>query len=158
MKKGLLAGSFDPPTLGHIDIIERASVLCDELTVGIAINPLKIKTAMLTTEEKTELLCLVLNKLQNVKVKSFGGLVVDFAKHENASYLVRGLRAFSDFEYEFRMAIANKRMASLETIFLMADLNLSHINSSLIREIAAFKGSIEPFVPKIVAEKLQKKL
>jgi len=158
MKKGLLAGSFDPPTFGHLDIIQRAANLCDELIIGIAINPSKTKNSIFSLDEKKELLESLLSKFQNIKVKSFEGLVVDFAKKEKANFLIRGLRAFSDFEYEFRMAIANKKMASLETLFLMADLSLSQINSTLIKEIAFFKGPIDSFVPEIVAQKLRVKL
>lgn len=158
MKKGLLAGSFDPPTFGHLDIIERALTLCDELIVGIAINPSKTKTSIFTLDEKMELLKSLLNKFPNIQVKAFEGLTVTFAKEEKVNFLIRGLRAFSDFEHEFRMAIANKKMKSLETIFLMADLSLSQINSTLIKEIALFKGSIDSFVPKIVAQKIKEKL
>ncbi len=156
MKKGLLAGSFDPPTFGHLDIIERAAKLCDELVVGIAINP--SKKPIFTVDEKKELLETLLNKLQNATIKSFEGLVVEFAKKEQANFLIRGLRAFSDFEYELRMAIANKKIASLETLFLVADFPLSQINSTLIKEIASFKGPINFFVPEIVSKKLQEKL
>ena len=157
MKKGLLAGSFDPPTFGHLDIVERAAQLCDELVIGIAINPSKTQNSILSLDEKKELLESLLSKSPNTIVKSFEGLVVDFAKKEQINFLIRGLRAFSDFEYEFRMAIANKKMASLETIFLMADLSLSQINSTLIKEIAFFKGPIDSFVPEVVADKLKVK-
>ena len=157
MKKGLLAGSFDPPTFGHLDIIERATALADELIIGIGINPSKAKNSILTLDEKKELLEPLLNKFPNTKVKSFEGLAVDFAKKEQVNFLIRGIRAFSDFEYEFRMAIANKKMASLETLFLMADLSLSQINSTLIKEIASFKGPLDSFVPEVVARRLREK-
>lgn len=157
MKKALLTGSFDPPTNGHLSIIKRASFICDKLIVGIAINPDKIQASLLSNTQKELLLKKITKDIDNVEIVFFEGLVSDFVKKQKVNFLVRGLRAFSDFEYEFRMAIANKEMAGIDTIFLMADVEHTHVNSSLIREIAYFNGPIEKFVPQEVAEALKKK-
>lgn len=155
MKKALLTGSFDPPTHGHLSIIKRAARLCDKLYVGIAINPAKIETSLLSNAKKKMLLEKLTKDIKNIEVVLFEGLVSDFTKTNEIDFLIRGLRAFSDFEYEFRMAIANKKLADIDTIFLMADVEHTHINSSLIREIAYFDGPIEKFVPQEVAEALK---
>lgn len=157
MKKALLTGSFDPPTLGHLDIIQRASYLCEKLYIGIGINPSKETKSLLSVEEKKTLLKQMCAEIKHCEILSFEGLSIDLAKKENIDFLIRGLRAFSDFEYEFRMAIANKKMAHIETIFLMADVLHTHVNSSLIREIAHFKGPIESFVPENVAQMIKDK-
>ncbi|HSW72882.1 MAG TPA: pantetheine-phosphate adenylyltransferase [Chlamydiales bacterium] len=145
MKKALFSGSFDPPTNGHLDIIQRASKIFDFLYVGIADNT--SKKSLLSTKEKKKLLTSLTKKYKNIEVVEFSGLNVSFAKKIGAEVLIRGLRAFSDFEYEFRMALANRQLSGIETLFLMSDEKLAHIHSSLIKEIAHFGGSLKGFVP-----------
>ncbi len=154
MKKALFAGSFDPPTKGHLDIIRRACILCDTLYIGIGINAEK-KETLFTVEEKKSLLVEITQKLKNVKVVSFSGLIVEFAKEIGVECIFRGLRAFSDLEYEFRMALANRKLSGIETLFLLADEKNSHINSTLIREIIHFKGPLKDFVPDVVEKKIK---
>jgi pantetheine-phosphate adenylyltransferase len=160
-KTALFPGTFDPPSQGHLDIIQRASKICDKLYIGVAKNQNKSQT-IFTAEEKVELLCILTKTLPGVHVVSFEGLVVDFSKAHQVDFLIRGLRAFSDVEYEFRMALANKKMGGIETIFLMANPQLTHISATLIREIALHGRRLDDFVPaeieSIVFEKLQKRI
>lgn len=158
MKKGLFPGTFDPPTFGHLDLIQRSVKVCDKLYVGIADNISKNhKESFLTTAEKEKILKEILQKFPQVEVVSFSGLVVDFAKKEGVNFLIRGLRAFSDFEYEYRMALANRTLSGIDTIFFMADERKAHISSSLIRELVHFGGKIDEFVPKEVVLAIEKK-
>lgn len=150
MKKALFPGSFDPPTLGHLDIIERASYICDELYIGIADNI--NKEEYFTVKEKKFMLGQITKHLSNVKIVHFSGLVVDYVKRHEIDFIIRGLRAFSDFEHEFRMGLANRRLEEIETIFLMADQNLTHISSTLIREIAGYRRRLLDFVPSEIEE------
>lgn len=153
MRKALFSGSFDPPTEGHLDIIRRASHVCDFLYVAIAEN--KSKQPLFSYTQKKKLLNSLTSKYQNVEITHFTGLSVTFAKKIGANVLIRGLRAFSDFEYEFRMALANRKLSGIETLFLMADEKLAHINSSLIKEIAFFGGSLKGFVPPEVEKEIR---
>ena len=152
---GLFPGSFDPPSLGHIDIIRRASHFCDRLIVAVAIKP--EKNPLFSLEEKMEMLKIATHSIPHVEIAPFHGLVVDFAKEKNVHFLVRGLRAFSDVEGEFQMALANRRLSGIETIFLMADERLAQVSSSLIREIAHFNGPLTDFVPKEIEHLIRKK-
>jgi len=154
MKRALFPGTFDPPSLGHLDIIERASKICDKLYIAIALNPSKRAECLFTIEEKKEMVKEITQTISNLEVVSFSGLVTDFAKKNSVDFLVRGLRAFSDFEYEFRMALANRRVSGLETVFLMADARHAHISSSLIREFAHYKTRLHDFVPKVIEERV----
>ncbi len=140
---GLFPGTFDPPSIGHLDIMKRALLICDELIIAIAEKP--TKSSLFTIEEKMKMLKKIVPS--KVEVTHFEGLIVDFAKQKNVQFLIRGLRAFSDFEYEFQMALANRRLSGIETVFLMADERHAQISSSLIREIAYFGGPIHEFVP-----------
>ena len=146
MTSALLPGTFDPPSLGHLDLIERASRLCDVLYIGVATNISK-GNILFTTDERVALLTQITGTLPNVKVVTFEGLVIDYAKANEISFLIRGLRAFSDFEAEFRMALANRKMSGLETLFLMSDEKHAHISSTLIKEIAKFGRHVTEFVP-----------
>lgn len=146
MTTALFAGSFDPPSLGHLDIIQRASQLYTKLYVGVAINKNKAK-GLLSAFEKVELLKKITDSLPNVEVVSFEGLVVDFAKKNNVSVLIRGLRPFQNFEHEYSMARANKNMSGIETVFLLANEESAYISSSLIREIAGFGKRLHGLVP-----------
>jgi pantetheine-phosphate adenylyltransferase len=157
MKRGLFAGSFDPPTFGHIDIIIRAASLFDELLIGVAINSEKAKTIFFSTEEKKALLNHLFSKYKNIKIYSFNNLVVDFARQKKVTCLIRALRSTYDLDFELKYAVANKKMSSLETLFLMADPKFSQISSRLVREIASLNGSLNHFVPKIVIKKIKAK-
>jgi pantetheine-phosphate adenylyltransferase len=149
MKKGVLPGTFDPPSLGHVDIIERAAKVCDKLYVAIAPN-IEKRRGLFAAEEKKEMLKEITKHLGNIEIVTFNGLIVDFAKTNGVQFLVRGLRAFSDFEHEFRMALANRRLTGIETLFLMADAQYAHISSTLIRELAPYQGRLRGFVPQVL--------
>lgn len=147
-------GTFDPITNGHSDIIMRASRLFDRVVVSVAESTMKKTT--FTTEQRTELARNVLSHMENVEVKYFKGLVVDHAKSEGAKVIVRGLRAVSDFEYEFMMAGMNRQLVdSIETIFMTPSEQLSYISSSLVKEIAGLGGDITKFVHGDVMEALK---
>lgn len=156
------AGSFDPVTLGHEDIVRRGAKLFDRLIVGIGVNP--DKKPFFTAEERQELMRKVFADLPNVSVECFTGLTVEFAQESGASVMLRGVRTVSDIEAEFTMALANHALApELETVFLMAADQFSHISSSLIRQIALMgrergRGRLSEFVPHAVIEPLLQKV
>ena len=166
MKKriAIYPGTFDPLTLGHQDIIRRAAQICDELIIGVAEN--SGKNPLFNTEERIKIVSQVIEKDKengdlptHVLVKGFNVLLTEFARSEGASLLVRGLRAVSDFEYEFQMASANKRLHSdLETVFLMAPETQHFVASRLVKEVAAYGGDISSFVPSSVAISIAAKL
>ncbi len=152
-------GSFDPITYGHLDILERATNLFDRVVVTIAVNTRK--EAVFSGDEREELIRECLDGkawADQVEVQQFTGLLVDFAKSRNATTLVRGVRQLSDFEYEFRMALTNRRLApEVDTVFLMPNEQLTFISASLVREIAYWDGDLSSFVPAHVAEALHAK-
>jgi len=157
LKIGVYPGSFDPVTNGHLDIIERASKIFDKLIVAVLVNP--NKTPVFDIDERVELLKETTEHLPNVEVKAFKGLLIDFMKQENAKVIVKGLRAVSDFEYEFQMALLNKKLEpSIETIFMMTNSKYSYLSSSMVKEVARFGGCIEDLVPEKIAKKVMKKL
>jgi len=150
-------GTFDPVTYGHIDIIDRAARLFDEVIVGVAYNI--NKTPMFTKDERKDLVKSVTKKFKNVRVETFNGLLVDFAKSRKANVVIRGLRAISDFEYEFQMSLTNRKLApGITTMFLMPNEKYTYLNSSLVRELSKFKGDISNFVPPVVEKKIKLKL
>lgn len=156
MHIGIYAGSFDPPTLGHIDILKRASRHFDRLVVCVARNT--SKQALFSADEKMALLQSITAGMENVEIEQFEGLLVTHAKARGASALVRGIRTFSDFEYEFRMALTNRQLEpTLETVFLMTDGAYAHQSSSLIKEIAMMGGDISAMVPEAVRIAVQAK-
>jgi len=158
MKKNIAVypGTFDPITNGHIDLVERSLGIFDEVIIALAPNPKKIP--LFTTDERIEMIKTATKGLRNVKIDIFNGLLVDYAKKRNARAIIRGLRAVSDFEYEFQMALMNRRLNNkIETVFLMPSEEYSYLTSSIIKEIAAFKGSVNGLVPKVVANKLKEK-
>lgn len=158
MKKNIAVypGTFDPITNGHIDLVERSLGIFDEVIIALAPNPKKIP--LFTTDERIEMIKTATKGLRNVKIDIFNGLLVDYAKKKNARAIIRGLRAVSDFEYEFQMALMNRRLNNkIETVFLMPSEEYSYLTSSIIKEIAAFKGSVNGLVPKVVANKLKEK-
>jgi len=155
----LYPGSFDPITYGHLDILERATELFDEVIITIAVN--NKKETVFSGDEREALIeeCLT-NKpwADRVEIQQFTGLLVDFAKERDAQTLVRGVRQVSDFEYEFRMALTNRRLApEVDTVFLMPNEQLTFISASLVREIAYWDGDLSSFVPEHVAEALREK-
>ncbi len=158
MKTALFPGTFDPPTLGHVDIIQRSMSICDKLYVGIALNTAKKSDDLFTVGEREAMLKTICKPYPHAEVVHFSTLAVEFAKLHRVNYLIRGLRAFSDFEYEFRMALANRRLSGIETVFLMADEKVGHISSTLIRELGHFKSRLHDFVPHEIEETIFKRV
>lgn len=151
------SGSFDPVTNGHIDIFERASAMFDELVVCVFYNPTKAK-GMFSVKEREEMLVEATKHIPNVRVTTCAGLLNEFCERENIHFVVRGLRAFSDFEYEFQRALLLKSINHyLETIFIMTNPQYSYVSSSGVRELAEFGGPVEDIVPACVVEKIEKK-
>jgi len=149
-------GSFDPITFGHKDIIKRAADFTDKLIVAVLENP--DKTALFTVEERITHIKHITKDMENVHVESFSGLLVDFAKKHDAKLIVRGLRALTDFEYEFQMALANRELSTnIETIFIPTSIQHLFISSSVVKEIAKFGGDFASFVPDVVIEDLMNK-
>ena len=156
-KRAVYPGTFDPVTLGHIDIITRASRIVDELIVGVLNN--NSKTPLFTPEERVEMIRESVAHIPNVKVVAFDGLLVDFAKQNKALFVIRGLRAVTDFEYEFQMAQANRIIdKDVDTVFLTTSNAYSYISSSTVRELASFGGDISKFVTKNVEKKVKEKI
>ena len=155
MKIAVYPGSFDPVTNGHIDIIERASKIFDLVHVAIIVNP--EKTPYFDIDEREQMLKVAVRNIKKAKVDSFDGLLVDYAKTKKACAIVRGLRAVSDFDYEFQMALTNLRMCpEIETVFIMTDYKYSYLSSSLVKQIATLGGNVSGLVPKTVINKLKK--
>jgi pantetheine-phosphate adenylyltransferase len=158
MKKSIAIypGTFDPITNGHLDIIERASVIFDKIIVAIALNT--NKSPLFTKDERKNMINVVTKKFRNIEVDSFDGLLVDYTIKKKAIAIIRGLRAVSDFEYEFQMSLTNRKLApSVNTIFLMPNEKYTYLNSSLVKELARFNGKIDCFVPDYVRKKLEEK-
>jgi pantetheine-phosphate adenylyltransferase len=149
-------GTFDPLTLGHLDLIERAAHIFDHVIVAVAIN--SRKQTYFSTEDRMEMVRSSVKNLKNVRVDAFDGLLVNYARSLEVHVLLRGLRAFSDFEYEFQMALTNRKMApEIETVFLMPKESFSYISSSTVREVMERGGDIGNFVPATVRKFIQKK-
>ena len=157
MRRALYPGSFDPVTLGHLDIIKRAAGLVDELIVGVLNN--NAKMPLFSVEERVKMLEEVTKDIPNVKIMPFAGLLVDFARQTGARVVVRGLRAITDFEYELQMSQMNHKLeAEVETVFFTTSLEYSYLSSSTVKEVAAFGGDISQFVPETVVEKINDKM
>lgn len=158
-RRAVYTGSFDPVTLGHVNIIQRCSRLVDRLIVGIGVNI--EKQSLFSVEERIDLLQQTTASLNNVEIRAFSGLAVNFVRECDARVMIRGVRSLSDMEAEFTMSMANRKLDDdIETVFLMADEEYSHVSSSLIKQIASLAGDKEllRFVPKVVAEAMREKL
>ncbi|MBE6894012.1 MAG: pantetheine-phosphate adenylyltransferase [Ruminococcaceae bacterium] len=157
MKIAICPGSFDPITKGHVDIIERTSKLFDKVYAVVMVNP--SKTPTFTTEERVDMIKKCTAHLDNVEAESFEGLIAEYAKQKKASTLVKGLRAVTDFEYEFQQALTNKKLnPNLETLFMVTNQEYMYLSSTIVRQIAEFGGDIEQFVPHEIKDELIKKM
>lgn len=156
MKRAIYPGSFDPITFGHIDVITRSAKIVDELIIGVLNN--NAKTPLFSTDERVNMINEVIKDLPNVRAEAFSGLSVDFAKACGANFIVRGLRAITDFEYELQMAQTNHIIDSkIDTIFLTTSLEYAYLSSTTVKEVAAYGADIRNFVPASVASKIYEK-
>lgn len=157
MIRAIYPGSFDPVTLGHMDIIRRSSNIVDELIVGVLNN--NAKTPLFSVKERVRMLKEATKELENVQIIPFEGLLIDFVKKMDAKLVIRGLRAITDFEYELQMSQTNQKLdPNIETMFLTTSIEYSYLSSTTVREIAAFGGDLTQFVPEAVALELEKKM
>ena len=155
--KALYPGTFDPPTNGHADLIQRGSKLFDHLTVAVLVNP--VKDPLFTVEERVEMLKELTAEIGNVSVATFDGLMVEFARRQGASAVLRGIRAISDYEYEFQMALMNRRLApEIETVFLQPAGRYSFVSSRMLKEVFSFGGDVSGLVPPNVLKRLRARI
>lgn len=155
--KALYPGTFDPPTNGHVDLIQRGSKIFDHLTVAILLNP--VKNPLFTVEERVEMLKEATSSLGNVSIATFDGLTVEFARHIGASAVLRGIRAISDYEHEFQMALMNRRLApEIETVFLQPAGRYSFVSSRMVKEVFSFGGDVSSLVPPNVLKRLRARI
>ncbi|MDT7897614.1 MAG: pantetheine-phosphate adenylyltransferase [Armatimonadota bacterium] len=156
MVKAVYPGTFDPITNGHLDVIERGARIFDEVIVAVTTNP--AKTPWFTVQERVAMIEACCRHLPNVQVMAFDGLLVNFARQQGATVILKGLRAVSDFDYEFQMAAMNRQLApEIETLFLMTSLPFAYLSSSIVKEIALLDGDLSGLVPDLVAEQLRRK-
>ncbi|MBQ6776168.1 MAG: pantetheine-phosphate adenylyltransferase [Synergistaceae bacterium] len=154
--RAVYPGSFDPITNGHIYIAERAAAIFDEVVVSVLVN--ERKSAAFSVSERCEMARKSLSHVSNITVDSFNGLLVDYVKQQGASVIIRGLRAMSDFEYEFQMALMNRQLApEIETFFIVTDPKYSYVSSSSVREVFHFGGTVRDVVPPVVFDKLRER-
>ena len=157
MKRAIYPGSFDPLTLGHLDMIERSAKIVDELVIGVLNN--SAKNSLFSLDERVSMIKEMTESMPNVTVASFDGLLVDYMKEINATIIVRGLRAVTDFEYELQMAQTNRVIApEIDTIFLTTNLKYSYLSSSIVKEIAEYEGDISEFLHPVIAARVREKL
>lgn len=157
MNAAIYPGTFDPLTFGHLDVMERAARIFDRVVVSVGMNA--AKQPLFSVEERMELVRQVTGHIPNLEVDCFAGLLMEYCREKGIHAVIRGLRAFSDFEYEFQMALTNRKLApEVETIFLMPKETHSYLSSSMVRGIAAMRGNIDDFVPAVVREALQKRV
>jgi pantetheine-phosphate adenylyltransferase len=155
--KALYPGTFDPPTNGHVDLITRGSELFSHLTVAVLVNP--VKNPLFTVEERVEMLKEATSSLDNVSVATFDGLMVEFARRQGASAVLRGIRAISDYEYEFQMALMNRRLApEVETVFLQPAGRYSFVSSRMVKEVFSVGGEVTGLVPPNVLKRLRARI
>lgn len=155
MTVAVVPGSFDPPTLGHVDVISRAVEVFDRVLIAVVTNP--SKTPLFTAEERKQLLEEICADWDNTEVDDFAGLLVDFAEENNADVIVKGLRAVSDFEYELQMAQMNHHLTGVQTVFLPTSPNHAYLSSSLVKEVGRFHGSLDGLVSPVVAAALKER-
>lgn len=156
MRIGIYPGSFDPVTRGHLDIIDRASRLVDELIIGVLVN--SSKKPLFSMQERVDFLQRVTGEIKNIRIEAYDGLLIDFARSRGAGILVRGLRAVTDFEYELQIAQTNHRLdSSIDTVFLTTSVEYSYVSSSIVREIASYGGDVSQFVPECIVDDIYKK-
>lgn len=157
MKTAVYPGSFDPVTNGHLDIIRRSAKVFDEVIVGVLVNPQK--KGLFDIEERVELIQKVVKDIPNVKVESFSGLLIHFMKNKDAKVIIKGLRAVSDFEYEFQMSLMNSKLdPNIETVFMMTSAKNSFLSSSSVKQVAMFGGCIKDLVPDEIIPDIMKKV
>jgi pantetheine-phosphate adenylyltransferase len=156
MRRAVCPGSFDPVTLGHLDIIGRSALLYDEVLVAVGLNV--SKSRMFSFEERTDMLREATSQWDNVKVTSFDGLIVDFCKANGVQVIVKGLRAISDFDYELQMAQMNHGLQGVETMFMTTNPLYSFLSSSLVKEVATYGGDVSNLVPDVVHQRLLERL
>ena len=153
---GVYPGSFDPVTLGHLNILRRAALAVDELIVAVVRNP--GKSPMFTAAERVEMLRECLGDCDGIRIVSFEGLLIDFVRDQEAQFIVRGLRAVSDFDYEFQMAVQNRNLASeVDTLFMMTDERYFYVSSRMVKEIALLGGTVRHMVPETIEKRLDEK-
>ncbi|WP_138207930.1 pantetheine-phosphate adenylyltransferase [Haloimpatiens lingqiaonensis] len=157
MNRGVYPGSFDPITNGHLDIIKRSARVFDEVIVAVLLNP--NKKGLFSVQERVEFIERCTKDLPNVKVKSFSGLLIDFMEQNGSKVIIKGLRAVSDFEYEFQMALMNNKLnPEIETVFMMTNSEFSYLSSSSVKQVAMFGGCIKGLVPDIIIPDIMKKI
>ena len=156
MKRVVCPGTFDPITLGHLDIIKRASSIFDEVTIAVMVN--QTKKTLFTVEERIERTREVTSQYPNVKVDSWSGLLVDYCKNNDIAIIVKGLRAVTDFDYELQMSQVNLQLQGVETLFLSTAPAHSFLSSSLVKEIASYGGDVSSYIPAILLERLKSRL
>lgn len=156
MKRVVCPGSFDPITFGHIDIIERASKMFDEVVIAVLVN--KTKSTLFTVPERIEMITEVTSKFPNVRVDSWSGLLVDYCESNQISVIVKGLRAITDFDYELQMSQINLQLKGIETLFMSTAPAHSFLSSSLVKEIASYHGDVSNYIPASLLEKLKVRL
>jgi len=155
--RAIYPGSFDPITNGHVDIIRRGLRVFDRIVVAVLKNPKK--TPLFTTKERVNMIQVIFARDKRVEVQAFDGLLVDFARANRTPVVIRGLRAISDFEYEFQMALMNRKLApDIETFFMMPNVDYSFLSSEMVREVAGLGGSVEGLVPELVVRRLRDKV
>jgi pantetheine-phosphate adenylyltransferase len=156
MRIGIYPGSFDPITFGHLDIIERARNICDKLIIAAARNI--SKKPLFSTEEKLEMIKVCCSSMNNIEIVAFDGLLADYCRQRNVSFIVKGIRSRIDLDYECAVALINRKLApEIETVFLLSGSEHSFISSSMVREVASFKGDVASLVPQFVNQKLTEK-
>ncbi len=155
MKRAVYPGTFDPPHLGHLDIVKRAVRIFDRLVIAVARNPRK--NLLFSMEERVDMFSKMVEDIEAVEVRGFDGLLVDFMKKENLEVIVRGVRLFTDFEYELQIALNNYKLAKVETVFMMPSQDYIHISSTIVRDIASYCGCLKGLVHPYVEERLREK-
>ena len=156
MSSAIYPGSFDPVTLGHLDIIRRSAEMFDEVIIGVLNNT--SKTPLFSVEERVNMLSEVVSDIPNVRVESVGGLLIDFARQNGVKTIIRGLRAVTDFEYELQIAQSNRKVApEIDTVFLTTSIDYAYLSSSIVKEYASFGVDVEQFVPAGVVDRIKEK-